>query len=73
MAMFNTTFQGEPKTGRGSPFARKGNVSAGHSVHARNARHVAGIVLRAGLAVLAIATVLALQGLLYVYLWRLPV
>ena len=75
MTIMNTTFQGEQRPmNRGLRFSRKQNVFAGRRAHAlRSVRHIARIVLRASLAVLAIAAVLALQGALYVYLWRLPV
>ncbi len=74
MTTVNTAFPGEqPSMNRVSRFFRKRDafIGSGRRVSGLS-RQIAAFMLRAGLGMLALATVFALQAAFYVYVWRLP-
>jgi hypothetical protein len=74
MTTVNTAFSGEqPSMNRVSRFSRKMDASTGSRARVSGLRHqIAALMLRAGLGLLALATIFALQAAFYVYVWRLP-
>jgi hypothetical protein len=72
MTTVNTAFSGEqPSMNRVSRFSRKTDALIGSRVSGLR-RQIAAFMLRAGLGLLALATIFALQAAFYVYVWRLP-
>jgi hypothetical protein len=72
MTTVNTAFPGEqPSMNRVSRFFRKMDAFIGNRISGLG-RRLAAFMLRAGLGLLALATVFALQAAFYVYVWRLP-
>jgi hypothetical protein len=72
MTTVNTAFPGEqPSMNRVSRFFRKMDAFIGNRISGL-CRRLAAFMLRAGLGMLALATVFALQAAFYVYVWRLP-
>jgi hypothetical protein len=74
MTTVNTAFSGEqPSMNRVSRFSRKMDASTGGRTRVSGLRRRLGaLMLRAGLSLLALATIFALQAAFYVYVWRLP-
>jgi hypothetical protein len=72
MTTVNTAFPGEqPSMNRVSRFFRKMGAFIGSRISGLG-RRLAAFMLRAGLGMLALATIFALQAAFYVYVWRLP-
>ena len=74
MTTVNTAFPGaQPSMNRVSRFFRKMDALTGSRARVSGlGRRIAALLLRAGLGMLALATVFALQAAFYVYVWRLP-
>jgi len=74
MTTVNIAFPGaQPSMNRVSRFFRKMDASIGGRRRVSGlSRKIAAFMLRAGLGMLALATVFALQAAFYVYVWRLP-
>ena len=74
MTTVNTAFPGEqPSMNRVSRFFRKMDAFTGSRARVSTlGRRLAAFALRAGLGMLALATIFALQAAFYVYVWRLP-
>jgi hypothetical protein len=75
MTTVNTAFPGaQPSMNRVLRSSRKKDASMGRRMRVSGrSRQIAAFMLRAGLGMLALATVFALQAAFYVYVWRLPV
>jgi hypothetical protein len=74
MTTVNTAFPGaQPSMNRALRFFRKMDALIGRRRRVSGlGRQIAAFMLRAGLGMLALATVFALQAAFYVYVWRLP-
>jgi hypothetical protein len=74
MTTVNTAFPGaQPSMNRGLRFFRKMEAFIGSRTRVSGLSHrIAAFILRAGLGMLALAAVFALQAAFYVYVWRLP-
>jgi hypothetical protein len=74
MTTVNTAFPGEqPSMNRVLRFFRNGDAFIGNRTRVSGfSRKLAALVLRAGLGMLALAAIFALQAAFYVYVWRLP-
>jgi hypothetical protein len=74
MTTVNTTFPGtQPSMNRVLRSSRKMDAFIGSSTRVSAlSRRIAAFMLRAGLGLLALATVFALQAAFLVYVWRLP-
>jgi hypothetical protein len=74
MTTVNTAYPGEqPSMKRASRFVRKTDNFTGNRTRVSGlGRQIAAATLRAGLGMLALAAILALQAAFYVYVWRLP-
>jgi len=74
MTTVNTAFPREqPSMNRVSRLFRKMEAFIGRRRRVSGlGRQIAAFMLRAGLGMLALATVFALQAAFYIYVWRLP-
>jgi hypothetical protein len=73
MTTVNTAFPGEqPSMNRVLRFFRMNAFIGSRARVSGLGRRLAAFTLRAGLGMLALATVFALQAAFYVYVWRLP-
>jgi hypothetical protein len=73
MTTINTAFPGEqPSMNRVLRFRKRDTFTGSRTRVSSLGRRVAAFMLRAGLGMLALAAVFALQAAFYVYVWRLP-
>lgn len=72
MTTVNTAFPGpQPSMNCALRFSRKMDAFIGSRARV-SGRRIAAFMLRAGLGLLALAAIFALQAAFYVYVWRLP-
>jgi hypothetical protein len=74
MTTADTAFSGpQPSMNRASRSSRKMDAFIGSRTRVSGlSRGIAAFMLRAGLGLLALAAIFALQAAFYVYVWRLP-
>ena len=73
MTTVNTAFPGEqPSMNRVLRFRKRDAFTGSRTRVSGLSRRIGAFMLRAGLGMLALAAVFALQAAFYVYVWRLP-
>jgi hypothetical protein len=74
MTTVNSAFPGaQPSMNRVLRFFRNSDAFGGNRTRLSGlSRRLLALMLRAGLGMLALATIFALQAAFYVYVWRLP-